>query len=125
LIEEAEIYCGRDKYQYFGKLFHVVIQCFWKQQIVSSSAILSWMEKSRKSLSVYKKDPKINSKDNSIITPDDIDSEDIDEILEIVGIEKREKFLESMKKFEEYLEDLENQKSDSEDSSSENEDSKK
>lgn len=83
------------------------------------------MEKSRKSLSVYKKDPKIDSKDNSIITPDDIDSEDIDEILEIVGIDKREKFLESMKKFEEYLEDLENQKSDSEDSSSENEDSKK
>ena len=35
-----------------------------------------------------------------MIMKDDIDSEDIDEILEIVGIDKREKFLESMKKFE-------------------------
>jgi hypothetical protein len=58
------------------------------------------MEKSRKSLSVYGKNLKFDSKDNKIITPDDIDSEDIDEILEIVGIDKREKFLESMKKFE-------------------------
>jgi hypothetical protein len=92
---------------------------------VSSSVILSWMEKSRKTLSVYKKDPKFDSKDNSLVAPDDIDSEDIDEILEIVGIDQREKFLESMKKFEEYLEDLEDKKSDSDDSSSESDDSNK
>ena len=70
---------------------------------MSSNSILSWIEKSKKSLAAYKKDPKYDPKDNKIITPEDIDSEDFDEILEIVGIDKREKFLESMAKFEEFL----------------------
>jgi hypothetical protein len=61
---------------------------------------LSWIDKSKKSLAAYKKDPKFDPKDNKIITPEDIDSEDFDEILEIVGIDKREKFLDYMVKFE-------------------------
>jgi len=67
---------------------------------VSSKSILSWIDKSKKSLAAYKKDPKFDPKDNKIITPEDIDSEDFDEILEIVGIDKREKFLDYMVKFE-------------------------
>jgi hypothetical protein len=67
---------------------------------VSSKSILSWIDKSKKSLAAYKKDPKFDPKDNKIITPEDIDSEDFDEILEIVGIDKREKFLDCMVKFE-------------------------
>ena len=76
-------------------------------------------------MAAYKKDPKFDPKDNKIITPNDIDSEDFDEILEIVGFDKREKFLESMAKFEEYLKNLESKQSESDDSSSESEDSDK
>ena len=112
LIEETEIYCASSTTLVL--YFHVILQGLYKLEVLQGKTILSWSVKAKETI-----------KDQSQIQHKDDD----DEVLNVVGVEKRKKFLSAMDKFLLFLKEKgqsseeESEEEESEESSSSSNDS--
>ena len=131
LIEEIELFCGRDptkgkkKDEHSMKLaeaarhlqFHIILQCFLNFKVLSKETVLAWGDKAAKSVqSEEKKEKEDAPNDNS--SNEDEEEDEQDENLEIIGIEMRAKFLKDMEKTLDHLKSVDTKKDEDGDSSS-------
>lgn len=140
LIEEIELFCGRDpakgkkKDEHAMKLaeaarqlqFHIILQCFLQFKVLSKQVVLNWGDKAAKSVQgdEEKKDGETAAStqagaDSSNEGSDE--EEEVDENLDIIGIEMRAKFLADMQKTLDHLKTVDDTKKD--DSSSNDDES--
>lgn len=118
LIEECEIHCSME--EEFNNKFHIIMECL-HQNVISGETIVKWCRKACDNLERYKdilgtSKGQIKDQPEGSNKFDEIDPEEKDEVLEVVGLEKREAFQKSMQKF---LDKLDESSSDEDDSSSE------
>lgn len=144
LIEEIELFCGRDpakgkkKDEQAIKLaeaanqlqFHIILQCFLQFKVLSKQAVLNWGEKAAKSVQGDEEkkegDTAASTQAGADSSENENDEEEQDENLEIIGIEMRAKFLKDMQKTLDHLKTVDDNKKDessSEESSSDSDSS--
>ena len=103
LIEETEIYCATSKNIKYRSLFHNMLQCYQNYGILPKELIFDWAANAEESLKKEK--------------PAEDDEEEADEVLEVVGVEMRTKFLAAMQNYLKHLKEAD--KESESDSSSE------
>ena len=126
MLEEVELFCGRDPKKADEKAvgrssqisevapqslpFHIILQSLHKLDVLTKEAILTWYDRVTKTTAA--------EADGSSV---DLEAEGQDEILDIIGEEKRAKNVEAMAKFVEYLKTAKDESASSSSDSDESE----
>jgi len=96
--------------------FHIILQSLHKVNILSKEAILTWYTR----VTASKGEAENGGEDAA---SEEIEGDERDEVLEIIGEERRSKHIQSVKKFVEFLQTKKEEESDSDCSDSSSSDS--
>lgn len=92
LIEECEMYCSNEAE--FTNKFPVIIKCINSSNCISGESLVEWSKGAKSKLDYYKKHMESkNYTDPEDYKFDDIDFDERNEVIEVVGLKNREEFL--------------------------------